>query len=125
MYLENLDRKTTSITFRLSPHLKSDIMERATENGMSMTDYMEYALSRSERRIRENDETVQQTKRLNAELQAAQTQITGYQQYDALLQPLLLRTQSEGLYDASGVRIEIETPVALLQYICSLLKIID
>ena len=125
MYLENLDRKTTSITFRLSPHLKSDIMERAAENGMSMTDYMEYALSRSEERIRQADETVQQSKRLNTQLQAAQAQIAAYQQYDALLHPLLLRTQSEGLYDTNGARISIETPVALLQHICSLLKIID
>ena len=125
MYLENLDRKTTSITFRLSPHLKSDIMERAAENGMSMTDYMEYALSRSEERVRENDETLQQNKRLNAELQAAKTQIATYQQYDVLLQPLLLRSKSEGLYDANSVRVFLETPIALLQYIYSLLKIVD
>lgn len=94
-------------------------MERAAQNGMSMTDYMEYALSRSEQRVREGDETLQQTKRLNAELQAAQTQITGYQQYDELLQPLLLRAQSDGLYDASGARIDIATPIELLQYIFS------
>ncbi len=43
--------------------------------------------------------------------------------YESVLQPLYVQVQQTGLYDAKGKRIEIQSPVALLQYIISNLQI--
>ncbi len=114
-----LEMRTTNLNIRISPILKSRLIERAANLGVNLTDYIYHAITKSETSNGTTERLTAERDALQAQLKKAQSDLN---RYDELLSVAVKEMQGKE-YDTRNGKIKATDKFQVLTVILHTFKL--